>query len=893
VCNKLLGYKPEELTGQPLTKFIHPEDRTIVQFLMDHIEKINEIQPLEYRIKTKDGRYLWMETTVLVIRDMDTGQPFEIQTTSRNITERVKAVEALRESEIKLRSVITQSQDGIMLIDEEGRIIEWGKGQEKISGIPASKAIGEYIWDIQSRLMPELIQYPETLDNFKRLTMNMLTNGSLSFGNTIQESTLIDVEGKPHRIQTLAFPIQTSQGYMAGSVIRDVTGIKHAEEELYKSEERLRFITDNMLDMISYVNRDQILEYVSPSVTSITGYQESELVGLKILAFIHPDDQAVLKEEISRSIKEGIQSVQVEYRFRHNDGHYLWMESMVNLLVDKEGEFSGAIYGSRDISEKKKVIDALRDSESRYRTLARNFPNGAVMLFDKDLRYRVADGSGLPRINLSREQLEGHTIYEIYTPETVAILEPYYRAVLKGRAEVFEVPIDDVTYEIYAVPIRNESGVITFGMVMTQDVTERKQAVVALKSRAQYLSILNEITRIALEESDLKLMMQQIVDLLAAMFLADHCYVTSWNPDTKQTIPLAAFGPMREQFPLMKSGPGERTLTESAIEAGTPIIESDLFASDNISSNLAKKFPSRSMLALPLIGGGEDLGAIMIGFVENHSFTVDEMNRAEQVAGQIALSMYKVKLLEEVRNSNIQLENRVADRTADLESKNRELETFTYSVSHDLKAPLRGIDGYSRMLLEDHASQLDAEGLSFLNKIRLATKQMNQLIEDLLSYSRLERRALTSDRVDIHDMVCNLLLERKEDISRNNIEMIEVVPPMSISIDGKAVEQALRNLIDNAIKFSSGNVHPMIKVSCLPVEGNSTILSVEDNGIGFDMKYCDRIFDIFQRLHLPEEYPGTGIGLALVKKAMLRIGGRVWAESRSGEGAKFYLEIPG
>ena len=194
------------------------------------------------------------------------------------------------------------------------------------------------------------------------------------------------------------------------------------------------------------------------------------------------------------------------------------MEAMVNLLLDEQGKFAGAIFGSRDISEKKSAVDALRESESRYRTLARNFPNGAVMLFDKDLRYRVADGSGLSRINLSREQLEGHTIFEIYTAETVAILEPYYRAVLNGRAEVFEVPIDDVTYEVYAVPIKNENGSITFGMVMTQDVTERKQAVQALKTRAEYLMILNEITQIALEEPDLKLMVQQIVDLLAAMF---------------------------------------------------------------------------------------------------------------------------------------------------------------------------------------------------------------------------------------------------------------------------------------------------------------------------------------------------------------------------------------
>ena len=219
------------------------------------------------------------------------------------------------------------------------------------------------------------------------------------------------------------------------------------------------------------------------------------------------------------------------------------------------------------------------------------------------------------------------------------------------------------------------------------------------------------------------------------------------------------------------------TLTGSVLEAGTPIIVPDILDSTAISAlNWQRIFRQQSMLALPLIGGGEDLGAILIGFKDEHTFTVDEMKRAEQVAGQIALSMYKVKLLEEVRNSNIQLENRVIERTANLESINHELETFTYSVSHDLKAPLRGIDGYSRLLVEDHSSQLDAEGLAFLSTIRQATKQMNQLIEDLLSYSRLERRALTRESVDIHDLVNSLLLERKEDFHRNNIEVFDSVP---------------------------------------------------------------------------------------------------------------------
>lgn len=891
--HELLGFLPDEMVGQAITKFIHPEDHTLVNYVIEHVAEMDEIQPMEYRMRTKNGNYLWMETTAQVIRAVDTGAPSELQTTSRNITERVKAEEALRESELKLRSVITQSQDGITLIDEEGKIIEWSKGLEKISGIQGYQAIGKYIWDVQPRLMPEFHLSPEKLSGFKESTLKMLAKGSLSFGEGIQESTLVDVEGRCHTIQTLSFPIHTSRGYMAGSVIRDVTIMKKAEEALYKSEEQLRFITDNMVDMITYINAETVLEYVSPSVTPITGFRAEELIGLKITEFIYPLDLQGLESEIEKSISEKKQNIQIEFRYKHKEGHYICMEANVNLLLDKDGKFAGAIFGSRDISEKKRALSALKDSESRYRTLVKNFPNGAVMLFDKDLRYKVADGSGLPQINLSSEQLEGRTIFDIYTPETIAVLEPYYRAVLNGRSENFELPINDVTYEVYAVPIKNEAGEITYGMVMTQDVTERKQAVIALRSRAQYLSILNEITRIALEESDLQQMMQQIVDLLALMFQADHCYITSWNPESKQPTPLAAYGPMRENYTQIHAEPDERTLTESVLEAGTPIIVPDLSDSMAISPSLAKKFPTRSMLALPLIGGGEELGAIMIGFKDPHAFTVDEMNRAEQVAGEIALSMYKVKLLEEVQKNNMQLENRVEERTADLEAKNRELETFTYSVSHDLKAPLRGIDGYSRLLMEDHASQLDAEGLSFLKTIRSATKQMNQLIEDLLSYSRLERRALTTDRVDIPNLVQNLVMERKEDIARNHIEVEETIPPMEISTDGKALEQAMRNLIDNAIKFASGNPEPRIKIGFSRNGGNSTILFVEDNGIGFDMKYKDRIFDIFQRLHLPEEYPGTGIGLALVKKAMARIGGKAWAESQPGEGAKFYLEFPG
>ena len=219
------------------------------------------------------------------------------------------------------------------------------------------------------------------------------------------------------------------------------------------------------------------------------------------------------------------------------------------------------------------------------------------------------------------------------------------------------------------------------------------------------------------------------------------------------------------------------------------------------------------------------------------------------------------------------------------------METFTYSVSHDLKAPLRGIDGYSRLLQETHKKQLDEEGLLFLTNIRLATEQMNRLIEDLLQYSRLERRVLTSGTIDLSQLLSSLLKEKEVEINQQRIEVETDLKCGTITTDNDGLVFAMRNLLDNAIKFTAEVESPRIVIRSRE-ENGKCILSVEDNGIGFEMKYSEKIFEIFQRLHRVEDYPGTGIGLAIVRKVMSRIGGRAWAESEPGKGSIFYLEVP-
>ncbi len=244
----------------------------------------------------------------------------------------------------------------------------------------------------------------------------------------------------------------------------------------------------------------------------------------------------------------------------------------------------------------------------------------------------------------------------------------------------------------------------------------------------------------------------------------------------------------------------------------------------------------------------------------------------------------------EIRKLNAELEQRVIERTTQLEAANKELAAFTYTVSHDLKAPLRGMDGFARAILEDYADRLDDTGRRYLGMIQTSARRMGELIDDLLRYSRVERRELRRERVLLRPLLERLREELGEEIRTRGLTVRMELAVEAVEAEQEGLREALLNLVGNAVKFRRDG-GGTVTISARR-EGNNIVLSVADDGIGFDMKYHDRIFKIFERLHREEEYPGTGVGLAIVGKVAERHGGRAWAESESGKGSTFYLALP-
>jgi len=291
-------------------------------------------------------------------------------------------------------------------------------------------------------------------------------------------------------------------------------------------------------------------------------------------------------------------------------------------------------------------------------------------------------------------------------------------------------------------------------------------------------------------------------------------------------------------------------------------------------------------MVVPMIAGGELLGAISFGG-KSADFSDEQVQVAKEIAAQIAIAKAMSRLIAQGKRHAAELETKVMERTAELEAVNKELASFSYSVSHDLRAPLRAIDGYGRMLEEDYAARLDDEGRRLLGVVRDNSRQMGRLIDDLLEFSRLGRQTPAKQRFDM-TALAREVADQATQGTRAKVELAALPPSAA---DRALLKQVWVNLIGNAVKYSGKRDQPRVEIGA-HAEGDEIVYWVRDNGAGFDPRYAAKLFGVFQRLHGQDEFPGTGVGLAIVQRVVARHGGRVWAEGKAGEGACFFFSLP-
>ncbi len=581
---------------------------------------------------------------------------------------------------------------------------------------------------------------------------------------------------------------------------------------------------------------------------AIKGYRAKEIVGRHFSRFYTPEEIEARKPE--RALEAATSAGRVEdegWRVR-KDGSRFWASVVITAVRDGHGKLHGFVKVTRDLSERHRVEEKLRRSEERSRQLVDSVKDYAILLLDTEGRV-ISWNAGAQRINGYRtEEILGEHFSRLFIPEDVAAGLPAHHLKLAASEGQYEdegwrVRKDGSRFWANAVltAVRDEQGTLTGFAKVTRDLTERRRADEALRAAEEYARL--------------------IVDLAYSAFVAidQGGVITGWNRQSEIT------------FGWSRADALGRELAETII----PPQHRD-----------AHRRGLKHFLATgegPVLNRVIELTALRR---DGSEFPIELTISPLRLADKLVFTAF----IRDITDRKAAEEALKRSATA-LEAANAELESFSYSVSHDLRAPLRAIDGYAQALLEDHAAQLDAEGQRLLGVVRENAQRMGQLIDGLLRFARFGRQSMTMAPIDMMDLARRVVAELQQGGgSALPLVTIDTLPPAMG--DKTLVRQVLANLVANAVKFSRGQPRPDVRIGARP-QGGEVIYLVQDNGIGFDMRYADKLFQVFGRLHRAEEFEGTGVGLALVQRIVQRHGGRVWAESVPDRGATFHFTLPG
>jgi PAS domain S-box-containing protein len=541
-----------------------------------------------------------------------------------------------------------------------------------------------------------------------------------------------------------------------------------------------------------------------------------------------------------------------ELRQRHRDGREIIVDARMTIVEDEHGTF--VVTASRDITQRVEAAAALRDSERRFREIAEWLPQ-LVWTCEPNgwcdfLSQRWLDYTGATLA----EELGYGWLQRLHPEDQDRVMAAWQAAVQQATHFDIEFRIrrrDGVYrwFDTRALALRDDAGRVVKWFGSNTDIEDQRAIREQLRANEERLSLALEINESAAWDLDLN-----TGELNRTV---DHDRIFGYET-------------------LQPDWTMERFLSHVAAEDRDRIRHR--FERTVSSSQDTWNFDCRIR---------RQDGAIRWIAVRGRSKR-DESGRVVKLSGVVQDVTARKLIEEEVIRLNADLEGRVEQRTQELEAANRELEAFSYSVSHDLRAPLRTVDGFSQALVEDFGPVLPEEAQRYLRIVKDGAQRMGRLIDDLLAFSRLSRQPINAGTIDMHALACETWQEVAGQAPARTVE-IALDPIPAASGDPALLRQVWLNLLSNALKYSRGREPARIHVGSLP--GARAVYFVRDNGTGFDMQYAHKLFGVFQRLHRPEDFEGTGVGLAVVQRIIHRHGGRIWADAAPDQGATFFFTL--
>jgi PAS domain S-box-containing protein len=866
VVNKLTPAEisdPQELIGrakllsQELGTAIAPGFDALVFKASRGIEDIYELTHVR-----KDGGRFPAMVSVTALRDAQDAIIGYLLIGTDN-TARKQVDDALRKSETQLQTIIENISEAVVVSDLNGQLLHFNhaaldmmgysslqEGQRKFGELSDTfelSAVDGTKWSVDQWPMARILRGEKLHDLEARMRrIHTPWERVYSFGGSIAH----DAAGKPQ---------------MAVVTFSDVTERQRAEAAAL----RLAAIVESSTDAVIGKDLNSIVTSWNDAAERIFGYSAHEMVGRPITLII-PAGRQDEEEQILSKIRRGERVEHFETERLSKLGGPVSVSVTVSPIKDSHGRVIGASKVARDISGRKQVENELRDSEERFRLLVDGVHEYAIILLDRAGTV-VSWNAGAERLKgYKTEEIIGRSFSAFYPPEEVAEGKPareLKRAAEQGQweDEGWRVRVDGTRFwaNVLITALKDDNGNLRGFSKLTRDITERKQAEEALlKAGALQRAIFNSANFSSIA-TDAKGVIQ------------------IFNVGAERMLGYTAGEVMNKITPADISDPQEVIARAQALslQLGTPITPGfealvfkasrgieDIYELTYIRKN-GSRFPA--VVSVTALRDAQDaiIGYLLIG----------TDNTERKLAA------------DEIRQLHIELEKRVVERTAQLLTANRELDSFAYSVSHDLRAPLRSLDGFSQALLEDYADKLDDHGKNYLGRIRAGSQRMGQLIDDLLNLSRVSRGELSREPVDLSKMARDVAEELRATAPGRDAEFV-VADGLIAKTDPRLLRIVLTNLLGNAWKFTAKTSRARIEFGCSTENGGNEYFT-RDNGAGFDAAYSSKLFGAFQRLHAAKDFPGTGIGLATVHRIIQRQGGRVWAEGKVGQGATFHFTL--